>query len=156
MNKLAVLVGILVVGIIIGAVREFMFINLNYEIDHLSRATQTSYAHSQFRYWVSGRTLQELIFIKWSAALFFIACMLVLTIIFGKTLSGDFRMLSTTVLIFTVLSLVALALHWAADFVPNLKRVAVVILHSIQYPVPLLILFFSYRLRERKSLDTKA
>ena len=61
----AAIAGILIVGIALGALREFLFINLNYQIDHLARHTRFSYAHSLFIHWTTSMELPGLIRLKW-------------------------------------------------------------------------------------------
>lgn len=139
---------VLLVAILLGAVREFFFINLNYAIDHLEHHRAYSYAHSSFTAAVAGLSLRDLVLLKWAAGIVFIAAMLVLTIAMARVLFGDHRY--RRMLIITTLSLGALAfaLHFAAPIHPAFGLVSVKLLHMLQYPGILLFLWAASMLRK--------
>ena len=82
---------VLVAGIAFGAWREFAFINLNYQIDHLARHTRFSYAHSLVQGWTNGWDLATLLRVKWGLALFSMLVVALLCILLARTLYGSWR-----------------------------------------------------------------
>ena len=66
---------LLMAAIALGSLREFLFVNVNYQIDHVNRATPFSYAHSAFQSRVAGWGTQALVALKWSMAVAFILLM---------------------------------------------------------------------------------
>lgn len=125
-------------GVALGALREFLFLNLNYQLDHVARHTAFSYAHSLFQGWVGGLGLRGLLVLKWALACAFIAAMSGLTIALARTCFGSFRHARAILLATIAFAALALALHGLAHWVPALERVSVQLLHMLQYPVPLL------------------
>lgn len=133
--------GLLVaVGVLLGALREFLFLNLNYQIDHLRRATPYSYAHSLFQGWTAGADLGDLLLLKWALAGAFVAVMLVLAVALARILTGHHGHRTAIVGGTALAAALALLLHLAARALPPLEAVAVKLLHALQYPVLLLVL----------------
>ncbi|MBK8338968.1 MAG: hypothetical protein IPK99_02665 [Flavobacteriales bacterium] len=115
--------------------REFLFVNLNYQLDHVARNTPFSYAHSRFQGWTQGIGLGGLTALKWSAAFFFILLMTSLSVIAARLLFGDHRYLRVIAFAVGAVALLALLLHSL-----SLELAAVKLLHALQYPVILLAL----------------
>ncbi|MCB0792023.1 MAG: hypothetical protein H6595_02445 [Flavobacteriales bacterium] len=134
---------LLLLAIPIGALREFLFINLNYQIDHLQRSTAFSYAHSLFQGWVDGWSLHQLGVLKWTCTLVFIAAMLSMALLLARIQFGSNRYTPAIILIFVGLSTIALLLHAIFGAFDAMERVAVVLLHALQYPVPLLFILLA-------------
>lgn len=131
---------IVAIGVAAGAVREFAFLNLNYQLDHVRRATPVSYAHSMFQGWVQNWDLGALTKLKWGLALAFSLVMLVLSAWLARVLTGGHRYRAPLAAGFLAVGLVAAALHLLAAWHTPLERVSVQISHIIQYPVPLVFL----------------
>ncbi len=133
--------GLLVaVGVLLGALREFLFLNLNYQIDHLRRATPYSYAHSRFQAWTADADLGDLLLLKWVLAVAFVGAMLGLAVLLAHNLTGHHGHRRVLVVGTAVATAAALLLHLAARALPPLEGVAVKLLHALQYPVLLLVL----------------
>ncbi|MBK9418546.1 MAG: hypothetical protein IPO05_12550 [Flavobacteriales bacterium] len=141
------LVFLIPVSLLLGAAREFLFLNLNYQIDHLARRSAFSYAHSVFQRWTGGMDLDALLRWKWGLAVAFIAAMWTLAILTARVLVGDHRYLRVITLLFLAVAGLALMLHLTA--VPALEAVSVKLLHALQYPVVLVVLWVALRLRVR-------
>lgn len=148
MNRkwLAVLV-ILGVAIVLGALREFLMINLNYCIDHLANHRVVNYAHSLFRSAVDGVSLQGLKGLKWAFSGLFISTTLVLSILLARILHGDHRYRRWLLIGFATVACVALFLQLGSSFEPALGLVSVKLLHLLQYPVVLFFIWASTWLR---------
>ena len=138
---------LLLVGVLLGAGREFLFLNLNYQIDFVAHGRAFSYAHSLFRGWVQGFDLQALLILKWTLALAFSGAMLALSIALARVLAGDHRHARALVLGFAFFGLLALLLHGLAGMVPALEGVSVKVLHALQYPVVLFLLWAGSMIR---------
>lgn len=130
---------VLLIGILLGAFRDFLFINLNYQIDHVRRATAGSFAHSRFQRWVEGWDLYDLIRLKWALAAAFILCMWCLSLALLRNANALVRLARPVSLIFVGVALAALFMHGLARWLP-LEEASVNLLHAIQYPVLLLVL----------------
>jgi hypothetical protein len=131
--------GIAVVGIALGAVREFMAVNLNYQIDAVRYQRVVSYAHSLFQAGVEGWSLAALVRLKWGLALFFSALMCLLCVALARVLNGDHRHRRAIVTAFLITGALALVLHLASIRVPQFAPASIKLLHLMQYPV---VLFF--------------
>jgi len=125
--------GLVTLAVGLGALREFLFVNLNYQLDHVARGTAVSYAHSLFQEWTQGMGLSGLTALKWAATLSFIAAMTCLSVLAARLLFGDQRYLR--VILFAVGSIAALALVLHGL---SLDLAAVKLLHALQYPVLML------------------
>lgn len=139
---------ILAVAVILGAVREFFFVNLNYAIDHLENHRSYSYAHSAFTAAVQGLSLQRLVLLKWAAAAVFIAAMLTLSIAMARVLWGDHRYRWILLVGTIAVSALALLLQLAGHLLPAFALVSVKLLHLLQYPGMLLFLWVAAMLRK--------
>lgn len=130
-----------VVSLALGALREFMFLNLNYQIDHVARHTRFSYAHSLFQGWVHDWSLSQLTVLKWTLAVAFIAAMLGLSIVLARMLFHDRRLDRPILVGFAAIGCAALLLHGLAHWLPRAEAVSVKLLHLIQYPVLLVFIW---------------
>jgi len=132
---------LVVLGISLGALREFIFINLNYWIDHLARLTEFCYAHSFFNF-LEGSSLVNLKTTKWAMAVFFIVLMFSFTSAFLKLLFRDRPVLKWAILSFgttILISLIFFGLHAFLGPEQVMLSIAVKALHAVQYPF---LLFF--------------
>ncbi|MBK8582820.1 MAG: hypothetical protein LKM36_06745 [Flavobacteriales bacterium] len=134
---------ILLVGISLGALREFLFINLNYQIDHLARHTRFSYAHSQFIRWTSGMELSELLRLKWLLGAAFTAVIMGLCILLARSVFRHWGYSRGIVLGFAGFIVLALLLHFAAQWAAPLETISVHVSHMLQYPVALLFVLMA-------------
>lgn len=130
---------IVALAVALGSLREFLFVNLNYQIDHVQRHTAYSYAHSVFQGWTQDMSGASLVRLKWFAGFSFTAIMLLLTIAFARQVSGSHRHRRTIVGLFMTTAAAALALHGLAHWWRPLGAVGVKLLHLLQFPV---LLFF--------------
>lgn len=130
---------ILLVGIVLGAFRDFLFINLNYQIDHVRRATAGSFAHSRFQARVAGWDLSDLVLLKWVLAGCFVLSMWGLSLLLLRNANSSARLAKPVSLIFAAIALSALLMHGLARWMP-LEEASVNLLHAIQYPVLLIVL----------------
>lgn len=147
MNRSGTIALFATVGIALGALREFLFVNLNYQLDHVERGTEFSYAHSLFQQWTAGWDLGDLTRLKWSLALLFISLMLGLALLLARLLAGDHRYTPGIVLGYLSAGAVALLLHALAPWVPPLEGTSVKVLHMLQYPVVLFFVWAAWTLR---------
>ncbi len=131
--------GILGAGIGLGSLRDFLFINLNYEIDHVQRATSISFAHSRFRAWVEGHEMSSLLLLKWILAALFIAAMWALSLLLLRNAGVLQRLFRPVTVVFLGIAAVAALLHLLSHWVP-VGEASVNLLHAIQYPVLLIML----------------
>lgn len=129
-----------------GALREFLFLNLNYQLDAVARQRPISYAHSMFQGWVEGWDLDALLRLKWLLAMAFIVLMALAAVLLARVLFGDHRHRTAIVVGFALSSLVALALHALGTLHPAFPLVAIKVLHALQYPVVLLFIWAAHRL----------
>lgn len=131
----------IIAAIMLGALREFLFLNLNYQIDHVARHTGISYAHSLFQGWVKGWDLRSLIILKWVLALCFIGAMWGLCVLIARPLFAPRRLEKPLALAFLAIGGAAILFHWAAQWAAPMESVSVKLLHLLQYPVPLFFLW---------------
>ena len=139
----AAMAGILLAGVALGALREFLFINLNYQIDHLARHTRFSYAHSQFIRWTAGMELPALIRMKWILGAGFTAVIMGLCILLARLVFGHWRQAIAIVWGFACFSILALVLHFAARWAAPLETISMHVSHMLQYPVALLFVLMA-------------
>ncbi len=137
----------LAISVVLGAMREFVFINLNYQLDHVARSTPVSYAHSQFQAWVPGWSLRSLVMLKWGMALGFASAMCALSILLARALFASKRFDKPVLIAFALIGLCAVVLHALAAFLPPLELVSVKLLHAIQYPIVLMFIWAASWLR---------
>ncbi|MBP6390366.1 MAG: hypothetical protein KA352_05710 [Flavobacteriales bacterium] len=135
MNRRGGIALLVAVAVVLGALREFLFVNLNYQLDHVARGTPFSYAHSLFQGWTQGLGVAGLTALKWAAAFFFVLLMTGLSVLAARLLFGDHRYLRLIAVAVGCTALLALLLH-----VLSLEMAAVKLLHALQYPVMLLAL----------------
>lgn len=140
---------ILVAAMTAGALREFLFINLNYQIDFVGHERAFSYAHSAFRAWVDGWDLNGLLALKWGFSFLFIAINLLLAVSLARVRLGDHRYRSVLLVGFLIAGTITLTAHLAAPYVPGSGTLSVKLLHAMQYPVLLLLLWAATWLTER-------
>jgi len=126
-------------GIALGSLREFVFINLNYELSAASGQTPWSYAHSAVQRALEGWTVPQMLRLKWVLAMAFVATMGTLTFATGRLLFG--RRLDRVIgLGYGLIALLALLLHVAAHWLPFTASAGVKLLHLLQYPMPIVVL----------------
>ena len=131
--------GILAVGIALGSLRDLLFINLNYQIDHVLRGTAVSYAHSRFQTWTQGWDLHALLWLKWGMAVLFIVAMWALSMALVRNAGASARLARPVTAAFVGIATAAFLLHGLARWV-KVAEASVNLLHAIQYPVLLIIL----------------
>ena len=141
MRRRALLVLLMLAAVVLGAAREFLFLNLNYQIDAVANHRAVSFAHSIFRGWTAGLGLDALLRLKWLLALLFIALTLALSIACARIVFGDHRYRTALVGGFALVGILALVMHLLANAVPPLYAVSVKLLHLIQYPVVLFVIW---------------
>lgn len=151
MKRLPAVLLILGVAVVLGSLRDFLLINLNYQLDHVQRATPYSYAHSGFQAAVDGWGLKALVSLKWGLAIGFVAATWTLC----QGLLGIFglRHRLGRLVTYGFLGIAALALgaHGLARSFPMLEPVSVDLLHAIQYPVVVLLLLIVLLLFEGRA-----
>lgn len=140
---------VLLIGIAFGAWREFAFINLNYQIDHVAHHTAFSYAHSMVQGWTRGIDLEGLLLLKWSLALLSMGVMAGLCILLARILFGSWRQALPILAGFAGFALLALAMHGLARWAEPFELVSVRISHMLQYPVSLLFVLIASTLPRR-------
>ena len=126
-------------GIALGSWREFVFINLNYEVSHAAGQNPWSYAHSAVQRALEGWTLPALLRLKWAMAVAFVLAMGALTFALGRLLFG--RRLDRTITAgYGAIAALALLLHALSHWLPFTASAGVKLLHLLQYPMPLVVL----------------
>lgn len=134
---------IFLAGILYGSWREFTFINLNYQIDHVARDTPFSYAHSMVRGWIGDWGLSALLALKWSLAFLSMGVICGLCIVLARVLWGHWRQAKWIAAGFAAFALFSLLMHFLARQVPALEEVAIGLSHMLQYPVPLVFVLIA-------------
>lgn len=132
---------LLAASVALGGLREFLFVNLNYQLDFLEHSRAQSYAHSAFQRWAAGLDAGDLRQAKWLLALAFVAITLLLTVAMARIRLGDSRLNRPIILAFAALGASALALHLLSGQAAFLSLISVQLLHALQYPVPLLLVW---------------
>lgn len=140
-RRVALSILIIALAVALGALREFLFVNLNYQIDFLAYDRPFSYAHSNFQAAVSGLSSGTLANMKWGLAALFIVLMLIAGIALARVLFGDHRYRHAILVGTAVTALAALLCHGLASRMPALEGVSIALSHAIQYPVPLLFIY---------------
>lgn len=143
MNDRFRIAGYLLVAIILGSMREFLFVNLNYQIDHVRRSTPFSFAHSKFQALVEGWTLQDLLITKWALAGFLVIIVMVLTLQVARIVFRGPRYDRFVLIGYGTASLVSLLLFIASSWLPALRLAAVQLLHSLQFPIIMIMIILS-------------
>ena len=152
MRRAAVL-AIWAIAITLGAIRDFFFYNLNYQLDAVARQSPVSYAHSMFQGWVQGWDLAALLRLKWVLAFLFAGSMLLICLALARVLFGDHRHRRAIMLAYLLFGGLALALHGLAGVHPAFGHIGVKLLHSLQYPV-VLFLFWAAALLTQAQRST--
>ncbi len=134
---------VLVAGIAFGAWREFTFININYQLDHLARRTSFSYAHSMVQAWTAGLDLQGMLVVKWSLALLSMMLMAGLTILLARILFGTWKQALPILLGFAAFAVLSVLMHFLAYWAEPFELVSVRVSHMLQYPVPLVFVLIA-------------
>ena len=146
---------VLMAGILFGAWREFAFINLNYQIDHIAHHTPFSSAHSLVQGWTRGIGMDGLLALKWSLALLSMAVMAGLCILLARILIGSWRHALPILAGFTGFAVLSLAMHGLARWAPPFELVSVRLSHMLQYPVLLLFVLIAATLPRDGRRDEK-
>lgn len=145
----------MVVGIALGASREFVFINLNYQIDHLAYHTRFSYAHSMVQRWTAGWGLDTLLAMKWVLAMAFMAVMALLCVVMARILFSTWWHARWIVPGFVAFALFSLGMQYLARWLEPAGEVALHIAHMLQYPVPLAFLLIAGLMPRRQPVPGK-
>lgn len=132
---------IILLATLVGAFRDYLFVNLNYQIDALANHRRISYAHSDFRAAVAGLDAHTLTIVKWASAAGFILVMLGAAILLSRLLFGDQRYRFPIIVATITIAAVSLACHFMASWWPAFEGISIALSHAIQYPVPLLFIF---------------
>ncbi|MEO8069314.1 MAG: hypothetical protein ABI599_16570 [Flavobacteriales bacterium] len=140
MKRTLAIIVLLGTAVALGALREFLFLNLNYQLDHVQRATEFSYAHSIFQGWTQGWSLGRLIAFKWSLAVGYVVVMTCLGVLMARLLFGHMRYARPMVLAVVAVAACALLLNFLSGWLPPLADVSVKLLHMLQYPIVMLVL----------------
>ena len=140
-RRTAGMLSILLIAVVLGAIREFLFINLNYQIDFLGSDRAYSYAHSQFQLAVAGLGLKELWIMKWAFAAVFALFMLLLAILLARVLFGDHRHAPKLVGAYAAIGIIALLFHAISNGNDGWYNISVKLLHALQYPILLVFIW---------------
>lgn len=145
-RRTAAMLAILLIAVVLGAIREFLFINLNYQIDFLGSDRDYSYAHSRFQKAVSGFGLRDLWILKWVLATLFALFMLLLGIILSSLLFGDHRYIFLLASGYIAIGVIALIFHAISNGNDGWYNISVKLLHALQYPIVLIFIWGASRL----------
>jgi hypothetical protein len=145
-RRSAALAFVVVLAIIAGALREFIFINLNYQLDFLANHRAVSYAHSMFQGWVRGMGLGQLVVLKWVMAALFTGLMLGLGLLLSRLLFGHHRNTLPLIVAYVAIGLLALFFHALSAGDDGWHVISVKLLHALQYPVVLVFIWGAHRL----------
>ncbi len=137
---------ILLIAVVMGAIREFLFINLNYQIDFLGSDRPYSYAHSKFQMAVEGYGLRDLWILKWVLAALFAGIMLLLAIVLSRVLFGDHRYALTLTIGYVAIGSAALLFNSISSGNDGWYNISVKLLHALQYPIVLVFVWGASRL----------
>lgn len=137
---------LLIAAIALGSLREFLFVNVNYQIDHVARATPFSYAHSSFQGWVAGWGTHALVMLKWCMAVAFIVVMWILCLLLLRVYAVPRRLFALVSALFVLVPAVALLLHLLAYRAPLAEEASVNLLHAVQNPIVLVFLWVTLAL----------
>ncbi len=155
MGKRSTLVACLLLALVLGGLREFLFVNLNYQLDHVARRTEFSFAHSIFQRWTNDWSLGDLTVLKWTMACASTASMCLLCVWLARALFAPRRFDKWILLAYGAIGLFAFLLHLSARwFAPPLEVVSVKLLHALQYPVVLIFLWAASNLDRRRTASS--
>lgn len=147
------LVGMVIIGIALGALREFIFVNLNYWIDHVARSTEHLYAHSYFDF-LHGTSLGSLKAMKWTIAVLLIILMFVLTSLFLELFFQRREVRKWVVICFggaLSFSAIFYILHLILAPETAMLSISVKAFHALQYPFFVLVLVPAISLLDHRS-----
>lgn len=150
-HRRTIIIALLLLSIVLGALREFLVLNLNYQIDFVQHGRTVSYAHSIFQGWTVGWSLGSLVVLKWALAMAFALLMCVLSLTLARVLFGDHRYALLIVLGFVGVGAVATVLHFTSGLVPAFAGVSIKLLHLLQYPVLLFFIWAASLLATKRS-----
>lgn len=137
---------ILVIAVLLGAFRDWLFTNLNYQIDFLENHRNYSYAHSRFQHFAAGMDLRTLVTLKWIWAGAYVLIMLVLGIVLSQILFGDHRYAMWLVAGYVIIGLLSLVFHGISSGADGWYNISVKLLHALQYPVILIFIWGASRI----------
>ncbi len=137
------LAGLLIAGFLLGHAREFLAYNVNYQIDHVSRNTPFSYAHSKFQAVFGSLNITQLTGLKWFIAGVVVLGMLSLTVILGRVLFNGGKYTKMLVAGYSLTAFTALLLHLLTNYNEGFKMAGVQLLHALQYPVLMFVLILA-------------
>lgn len=126
--------------------RDYLFVNLNYQMDHLAEQTAYSYAHSRFQAQVAHLDLADLVRWKWFLAIAFVLFSLLLAIGLSRILFGDHRYARPIVFGYAALGCASFLFHWLSSGADAWYNISVKLLHALQYPVILLFIWGAHQL----------
>ncbi|MBK9759721.1 MAG: hypothetical protein IPO90_07060 [Flavobacteriales bacterium] len=103
----------LLLALVLGGLREFLFVNLNYQLDHVARRTEVSFAHSIFQGWTNDWSVGGLTVLKWIMAGAFTASMCFLCVWLARVFHFAPRHFDRWILLPTVVGLLPFCCIWA-------------------------------------------
>ena len=139
--KRIITLSILGAGVAMGALHDFVFINLRFQEDFLRRGRPLSYAHSMFQAWVRDLDLKELHVLRWVLAVGFAAAMLALAVALARLLFGSHRYRGAIVMGYLIIGVLALGCYMGASILPPLAPVGTKLLHALQFPLVLVFIW---------------
>ena len=128
-------------AVAVGMVRDFLFVNLNYELHFREHRKALNYAHSQFKALVHGWSTADLHTIKWGLAILFVLFNLALAIALARVRFGNHHYRLAIILGFLIICGLALTAHVLAPYLAGFDTLSTKLLHAVQYPVLLLVLW---------------
>lgn len=134
-------VTIVLAALAVAVFRDFLFVNLNYQLDFAEHARPASYAHSRFQAWVSGWEASSLHLLKWSLAVAFIGINLAFSIAMSRVRFGDHRYRVAITVGSLLVGFAALSAHFLARYIVGFEMLSIKLLHTLQYPVVLLLIW---------------
>ncbi len=150
-RRQVLMVLLMAVAVALGAARDFLTVNLNYQIDFVQYPRGVSYAHSLFRGWTEGWDLAALVRLKWLIAAGMAGAMLGLCIAMAHLVFGDHRYRRALIIGFAAMALLALLLERLSGAYPPFYGVSVKLLHVLQYPVPRFLIWAASLLPGRRA-----
>ena len=133
----------IILALVISQARDWLMYNFNYQIDHLSRGTDFSYAHSFFQSAVGSWELSTLVACKWLSAMLIVLIMLLLTVYVARRIFGSGKYDRALVTVYLASAIISLTFYFLSTFNPNFRMAGVQLLHALQYPVVLFVLILA-------------
>lgn len=143
MKKWIPILLLLILALCVSQVRDWLMYNFNYQIDHVTRSTDQSFAHSLFKTVTSDWSLQKLTISKWICSILVIVVMLGITLMVAKQLFGDHRYATMLAIAYLIAASLALTFHSLGGSNENFRLAGVQLLHALQYPVVLFVLILA-------------